>query len=122
MEEEFIRNKNGRPAKGLQKRKARHSVSLTEAEDTIIRERASKAGLPPAVYIRRASLGCTIHQRITPEQNKMLKGVYNIGNNLNQLVKELHSRNDMYYCGRLPPLISDMEDIYKYFKRIRNDR
>lgn len=82
------KRKGGRPKKSAVYRKSKTiGVCFSEPELYTIRYRADKANLPLSVYCHDAILEGIIKEPIKKEDLEVLKGLSNIGNNLNQLMK-----------------------------------
>ncbi len=82
------KKKGGRPKKSSTVRKSKTiGVCFSEPELYAIKHRAAKANLPISIYCHDAILDGIIKEPIKKEDMEVLKGLSNIGNNLNQLVK-----------------------------------
>ncbi|HAO08584.1 MAG TPA: hypothetical protein DCQ50_16760 [Chryseobacterium sp.] len=75
-------------------RNKRVELRFTEAEYQVVKEKARKADLPVAVYLREAGLSKVLKEMLTPELRKILNTDYRIlagiRNNLNQITKAMH--------------------------------
>lgn len=84
----FDNRKGGRPQKSPVSRKSKTvGVCFSEPELYAIKYRAKQAGLPLSIYCHEAILKGEIKQAIKKEDMETLKGLANMGNNLNQFVK-----------------------------------
>jgi predicted DNA binding CopG/RHH family protein len=82
------KKKGGRPKKSSTVRKSKTiGVCFSEPELYAIKHRAAKANLPISIYCHDAILDGIIKEPIKKEDMEVLKGLSNMGNNLNQLVK-----------------------------------
>lgn len=66
------------------------NVRLTDAEASVVKQKAFRAGLQTAVYIREASLSKEIVAPISPEQMNAIRNLNRMAQNLNQLVRATH--------------------------------
>jgi hypothetical protein len=83
------RKKTGRPAKAV-KKEVRASIRLTRPEYFIIKEKAAKAGLTAAAYIRQVAIYATVKTRLTEEERHFVRQLVGLANNINQLTKAAH--------------------------------
>lgn len=82
------KKKGGRPKKSSTTRKDRTiAVCFSEPELYAIRHQAAEAKLPLSVYCHDAILNGEIKEPLKKEEMEMLRGLSNMGNNLNQLTK-----------------------------------
>ena len=82
------KKKGGRPKKSSVSRKSKTiGVCFSEPELYAIRHRAAKANLLLSVYCHDAILNGEIKEPLKKEDLNVLRGLSNVGNNLNQLVK-----------------------------------
>ncbi|WP_255499229.1 hypothetical protein [Dysgonomonas sp. HDW5A] len=80
--------KGGRPPKTSVSRKNKTvGVCFSEPELYAIKHRAKQAGLPLSIYCHDAILKAEIKEAMKKEDIQTLKGLANMGNNLNQFVK-----------------------------------
>lgn len=84
-------SKAERPPKGHNKRSYKITVSFNADEILMMRHKARETGMTPAAYCRRAAVRKQIAKALTEEDRKLLRFLGNIGNNLNQLVHNLHA-------------------------------
>lgn len=82
------KKKGGRPKKSSTDRKSKTiGVCFSGQELYAIKHRAKQANLPISVYCHDAILNGEIKEPIKKEDMELLKGLANMGNNFNQLVK-----------------------------------
>ena len=82
------KKKGGRPQKSFVSLKSRTvGVCFTELEFDSIKHRAKQANLPISVYCHDAVLNGEIKEPIKKEDLEVLRGLSNVGNNLNQLAR-----------------------------------
>lgn len=82
------KKKGGRPKKSSITRKSKTiGVCFSEPELYEIRHKAKRANLPISIYCHDAIMNGEIKEPIKKEDMEILKGLANMGNNLNQLVK-----------------------------------
>jgi len=82
------KRKGGRPKKGSVNRKSKTiGVCFSEPELYAIRHRAAEAKLPLSVYCHDAILNGEIKEPVKKEDLVILRGLVNMGNNLNQMMK-----------------------------------
>ena len=112
----------GRKPKGAGKRSIKRTIAFSPAEDVLLGQLAARTGLPKAMFVRRAALGCIIYERITAEDNALLKWMYKIGNNINQLVVELRGKGYIEHIEKLDRVEVESHEIYEYFKKKRDGR
>jgi hypothetical protein len=82
------KKKGGRPKKSSINRKGKTvGVCFSEPELYAIRHRAEQAKLPVSVYCHDAILNGVIKEPVKKEELVLLRGLSNMGNNLNQMMK-----------------------------------
>lgn len=82
------KKKGGRPKKSSLTRKSKTiGVCFSEQEFYAIKYRSKQANLPISIYCHDAILNGEIKEPIKKEDMEILKGLANMGNNLNQFVK-----------------------------------
>lgn len=113
-------NKGGRPAKGALKRRHKITVAFNDDEFMTMTDKAECSGLYPAVYCRKAAVQKQLRQAFTSEDRMLLKHLYNVGSNLNQVAHELHARSDYRYDERLKEIIRQFGSIHSYFREVTN--
>lgn len=92
------------------------SIYLTDEELEAARERACARGVPLAVYLRATALQEPLRSTPIPAINlSTARGLNQVGNNLNQLVKLAHS-------GRVSPdLGAAIEEVLTLCRAIEHD-
>src|ERR1700752_2172057 len=83
------RKKVGRPAKSIRK-EVRACVRFTRPEYSIMKEKATKAGVKASAYIRQVAIYATVTGRLTDEDRQFVRKLIGMANNLNQLAKSCH--------------------------------
>jgi hypothetical protein len=83
------KRKAGRPAKVI-KKEIRASIRFTRPEYFIIKEKAAKAGLNAAAYIRQVAIHANVNARLTEEDRHFVRQLVGLANNINQLTKAAH--------------------------------
>lgn len=107
---------------GPDKKSHKITVAMDDEELELATIRAARCGLPLASFVRVSCLKTTIVERIRPEENRLLKNLYKMGNNLNQLMQKLNSQQDYRYDSDLTAIISEFGQIKEFYRRIRDDR
>ena len=87
----------GRPPKGKAKRSYKITVSFNEDEIRMMR-----------------------HKALTEEDRKLLRSLGNIGNNLNQLVHNLHAFGRTAQERELRQIAGEFSQLLAYFREVRN--
>ena len=101
----------GRPIKANPRRQ-QLNISLTDAELARIRQRAAAVGMRP-VHFGRALVVSEKHGAPAPENSQerlLYHQLARLGNNLNQLLRHLHSTGDPVPAD-LEPLLKDIRQI-----------
>lgn len=115
--------KAGRPQKGEYKRDHKVTVAYNQEEFEMVEMNARRSGVPIAIFCRRASINRELTEVITREELRLIKSINNIGNNLNQLMRMLHSMAVFKYDVELNRIISDWTEIHDYLREVlRNGR
>src|ERR1700753_1797807 len=83
------KKKTGRPVKAV-KKEVRASVRFTRAEYFIVREKAGKAGMKTAPYLRQLAIHAQVTARLSDEERLFIRQLIGMANNLNQLAKSCH--------------------------------
>lgn len=113
-------SKAGRPPKGQNKRSYKITVSFNEDEILMMRHKARETGTTPAAYCRRAAVRKQIAKAMTEEDRNLLRSLGNIGNNLNQLVHNLHAFGRTAQERELRQIASEFSQVLAYFREVRN--
>lgn len=114
--------KAGRPPKGKSKRSFKLTVSFNEDELLMMRHKARKTGMTPAAYCRRAAVRKQIAEALSEEDRKLLHSLWNIGNNLNQLVHNLHAFGRTAQERELRQMSREFSQVLAYFREVRDGR
>ena len=114
--------KAGRPPKGKSKRSFKLTVSFNEDELLMMRHKARKTGMTPAAYCRRAAVRKQIAEALSEEDRKLLHSLWNIGNNLNQLVHNLHALGRTAQERELRQMSREFSQVLAYFREVRDGR
>lgn len=89
----------GRPAKTITK-DIRAAIRFNKTEYFIIRQKAEKAGLKVAAYVRKAAIEGAVTNRLNDEERHFVRQLIGMSNNLNQLAKNSNTEGmlkTMYY-------------------------
>ncbi len=104
--------RGGRPKKSSTVRKSKTiGVCFSEPELYAIKHRARQANLPVSIYCHDAILNGIIKEPIKKEDMEMLKGLSNIGNNLNQFVKTARFTSMVKLENAALILLNDIKNI-----------
>lgn len=106
--------------KGKAKRSYKITVSFNEDEIRMMRHKALETGMTPAAYCRRAAVRKQIVKALTEEDRKLLRSLGNIGNNLNQLVHNLHAFGRTAQERELRQIAGEFSQLLAYFREVRN--
>jgi hypothetical protein len=87
--QEKKKNNAGRPAK-LVKREINASVRFSRSEYFIVKEKAAGCNFSVSNYIRRAAIYPTIKPRLTEEEQRFVRQLVGMTNNMNQMAKACH--------------------------------
>jgi hypothetical protein len=79
----------GRPVKSV-KKEIRAAIRFSKTEYFVIKEKAAKAGVKPAFYIRQTAIHAVVKPRLTEEERHFVRQLIGMANNLNQLAKSCH--------------------------------
>lgn len=106
------KKRGGRPKKSSTVRKSKTiGVCFSEPELYAIKHRAKQANLPVSIYCHDAILNGTIKEPIKKEDMEVLKGLANMGNNLNQFVKTARFMNMVKLENAALMLLKDIQNI-----------
>ena len=116
--------KGGRPQKSSVSRKSRTiGVCFSEPDYYAIKHRAEQAGLPVSIYCHDAILKGEVKEPIKKEDMEILKGLANMGNNLNQFVKaakftrlETLERAALKLLNEIQNIVKNLSDDWKNSK------
>ena len=112
------KKKAGRPTKAF-KKEVRACIRYSKAEYFIIRQKASKAGIKPSVYVRQITINGQVKSRLTEEERHFVKQLIGMANNLNQLAKACHEEGAL----RAMRYFENYRDaIDGLLKQLKNDK
>ena len=104
------KRKTGRPIKAV-KKEVRASVRFTRAEYFIVREKASKAGVTTASYLRQLAIHAQVTARLSDEERHFVRQLIGMANNINQIAKSCHQEGTlkaMIYFQAYRGLLDDL--------------
>ena len=112
--------KYGRPPKGSFKRSHKLTIAFNDDELAVMQMKAEAAGLRPAEWCRRCSVQQKIRSALTEEDRKILKGLWNVGNNLNQLVHEMHAKAGFHqsWYAEIAKLMNELKEINAHYRGV----
>lgn len=119
------KKKGGRPKKSSVSRKSKTvAVCFSEPELYAVRHRAEKAKLSLSEYCHDAILDGVIKEPLKKEELDALRGLVNVGNNLNQLartarfigLKRIEKEADVLFES-IQNIINKLSDDWKNSKR-----
>ena len=121
------KRKGGRPKKSSVNLKDKTvGVCFSEHELYAVRHRAEKAKLPLSVYCHDAILNGEIKEPVKKEDLVLLRGLVNMGNNLNQMMKTVKFLNlnqleneSMRVLESIKIIINKLSDDWKNSKRTK---
>jgi hypothetical protein len=109
-------NRGGRPTKAV-RRDTKLEFHATAIERLVIQEKAKRAGLRLADYLRQIAMQGKARARPTPEELQLYRDLTGAANNLNQLTKLAHQQN---LSVMVPRLLKTLEEVTKTLKNIRD--
>jgi hypothetical protein len=112
-----IKSKGGRPPKGLIRNELL-AVRLLPNEKKSIVAKAKTARLTPSEWFRKAALKASVVQRLSAEENKYLRMLSGMANNLNQLTKLAHGKG---LPAVITVLIGVLEKVNELMDKIIKD-
>src|SRR5688500_9691906 len=89
MEKEEKKTFGGRPKKTV-KREKFSGIRFTKSEHFIVKQKASKAGLPLSSYVRQMAIYGNVKSRLDDEERHFVRQLIGMANNLNQVAKSCH--------------------------------
>lgn len=102
----------------LPKRNKRIELHCTQDEYQRIREKAFKANLSIAVYLRECGLSKELKEMLSPEEKKVYstlqRNLAGIGNNLNQITKRMNQEGFGKNAVKIVELINKIDKILSY--------
>ena len=106
------KKKGGRPKKSSVSQKSKTiGVCFSEPELYALRHRAKKANLPLSVYCHDAILNGEIKEPLKKEELEVLRGLSNMGNNLNQLTKTAKFLTAKRLENKVENLFNEIQNI-----------
>jgi len=113
-DEKKKKNIGGRPTKKV-KREFKMGFNATAVEKTVIQEKAKRAGLRPADYLRDLAMRGKVRNKASMEEVKLYRDLTGAVNNLNQLVKEAHKQN---LPSLIPKVLKTLDELTKLKKSL----
>jgi hypothetical protein len=111
--------KGGRPLLSpSQKLKYRIAVKLCTQDFYTLKAKAAQAGITYTELARMAITGCSVLQRLTPEQMDCIRKLSGMGNNLNQIA---HKANAQGYSEARSEYLYLADMIDNILKMIKTD-
>lgn len=100
---------NGRPPLGELKRSKAIKLTFTELEYSQIVKLAVDNDMPVNELLRKLSIGGSVivKEKFSNEEKDILRSLYQVGNNLNQLTKRLNERQS--------PMENEFKEVIKQF-------
>lgn len=99
------------------KLKFRVAVKLCAQDYYTLKAKATHAGITCTELARMAIMGCTVRQRLTPEQMDCIRKLSGMGNNLNQIARKANdegytnARGEyLYLADKIDKIITLLED------------
>ena len=87
----------------MKKRNCRFEVRFTKDELSDLTKKARKARLTNAAFIRRAVCGAEVREAPPADVPALIQEVRRVGNNLNQIMKDVYKRQDQGPLHRQSP-------------------
>lgn len=113
----------GRHPKGAEKRSHKVTVAFNDEEYITMLTLAESAGLCPANWCRKTALKTRPREAFTEEEHHLLKDLYKLGCNLNQLLRVMQSKRDWRFDQEITQTIEDFRQINVYYREVvRNGR
>ena len=108
----------GRPPKGAYKRSHKVTVAFNDYEYEMMLVLAERAGLRPADWCRKTALKTRLREALTAEERQLLKDLYKLGTNVNQLLRLMHARSDWRYDSEITQMLKQQKEINDYFREV----
>jgi len=113
--------KGGRPKLSpAEKLKYRIAINLCTKDFYALKAKATQAGMTCTEVARLAITGCQVRQRLTPEQMDCIRKLSGMGNNLNQIARNVNAegysntRSEyLYLADKIDNVINTIEDDSK---------
>jgi hypothetical protein len=112
MQTTVRKKRTGRPTKPV-KKEIRASVRFTRAEYLVIREKAGRAGMMAAAFLRLAAFQSMIRTRLTEEERQLVRQLVGMSNNLNQTAKTCHKEGALRAMAHFEKYRKDIDDVLK---------
>ena len=115
--------RKGRPAKGSLKRSHKVTVAFNDDEYELMLTLAEMSGLSPACWCRKTALKTRMREAFTDEERLLLKDLYKVGTNLNQLLRVMQSRTGRLFDREVSDIIAQFRQINSHFREeVRDGR
>lgn len=108
----------GRPPKGAYKRSHKVTVAFNDYEYEAMLNFAELSGLCPADWCRKTALKTRLRKALTAEERQLLKDLYKLGTNVNQLLRLMHARSDWRYDSEITQMLKQQKEINDYFREV----
>lgn len=108
----------GRPPKGANKRSHKVTVAFNDDEYEMMLALAESSGLCPADWCRKTALQTRLREALTAEERQLLKDLYKLGTNINQLLRLMHARSDWRYEREIAQMLEQQKEINVYFREV----
>ena len=109
------KKKAGRPAKNV-KKEIRACIRFTKVEYFIVQDKAEKAALTAAAYIRESAIHALVKARLTDEERQLLRHLIGMSNNLNQIAKACHQEGALQALVYFEQFRDRIDQIIKKLK------
>lgn len=107
----------GRPRSGIYKRDRKILLSANNMEYRILQAKAEKSGLTVSEYCRDAALHGKVAQTLSKEAVYMIKELYKIGINLNQVAHRMNADGHFSYIADVLRLSSELKAVIKTIQK-----
>jgi len=109
--EDERQNQGGRPRKDPRDRRTkRYGLRLSPREYEEIQDRAERAGLSVAEYLRRKALGRKIKTKVEEEA---IRQVQKVGTNLNQIARWANEQRNKAVKSAAEDVIEDVKQVMR---------
>ena len=116
--EDSSRRMIGRPPKGAYKRSHKVTVAFNDYEYEAMLNFAELSGLCPADWCRKTALKTRLREALTAEERLLLKDMYKLGTNINQLLRLMRARNNWRFDREIQQMLKDHKQINDYFREV----
>lgn len=110
--------KVGRLPMGSERRSHKVTVVLNNQEYELVSLKADLTPFTISEYCRKAALKHQIREALSHEERQLLRDLYKVGVNLNQLVKWLAKGNFNAALPEIECLQKDFSEINRYFRGV----